>query len=744
MNARIADQTFDAEEYAALARALGWIEGFGAFFVECSPAQGRALVTQLTDQLAKRCQLVELQSEIKDLRQYILHLPNYQAIQVLFIIGLEKSFEPYIKAGYGGEGDYYKEDTPVPVLGRLNLDREVLCRDLPQLAVVFMLPRYGTKYFIRRAPDFFDWRSGWFHFATEKSLLSSLIAEKTEIDLGVYSQQSVTERQARLLELADLSEEPAQTDEEKAKLYQEMGIILYSLERYEEAIASYDKAVAINPNDDWAWVFRGIMLGGLERYEEAIASYDKAIAINPNHDEAWNNRGNALGELGRYEEAIASYDKAIAVNPNFDLAWHNRGNALGELGRYEEAIASHDNAIAINPNHDEAWYERGYSLNELGRYEEAIASYDKAIAINPNHDWAWCQRGDSLRQLGRNEEAIANYDKAVVINPNNDWAWYRRGSSLSELGRYEEAIASYDKSVAINPYHYDLVWNDRCDALGELGRNEEAIASCDKAIAINPNHDEAWYRRGAALGELGRYEEVITSCDKAITINPNHDRAWYNRGIALSQLGRYEEAIASHDNAIAINPNHDWAWYRRGYSLSDLGRNEEAIASFDKAVAINPNHDWAWNKRCIALWKQGKLSDAANSFAKALEVAPNNLSALSNDIELALVQQDFSRMQQRLAVALPLLQPDTDRFIILSFLQWLAAPQTSPQFILDAIRRLEPTVKIDWDFSTTQPALDRLTPTQQTIAYAFIDFFKNQCDFTTLQQRLNATYSDPK
>ena len=634
MNAIIADQTFDAEEYAALARALGWMEGFGAFFVECSPARGRELVTQLTNQLEKRCQLVELQSEIKDLRQYILHLPDYRAIQVLFILGLEKSFEPYIKAGYGGEGDYYKEDTPVPVLGRLNLDREVLCRDLPQLAVVFILPRYGIKYFIRRAPDFFDWRSGWFHFATEKSLLSQLIAEKTAIDYKVYSQQSVTERQARLLELADLSEEPAQTDEEKAKLYWEMSRILVGLKRYEEAITSYDKVIAINPNHNWAWVLRG----------------------------------DALGELGRYEEAIASCDKAIAINPNYD--W--------------------------------AWYRRGYSLRQLGRYEEAIASYDKAIAINPNHDEAWYLRGNALGQLGRYEEAIASCDKAVAINPNRSWAWYRRGYSLHQLGRYEEAIAS-----------------------------------CDKAIEINPNHDWAWFQRCYSLHQLGRYEEAIASCDKAIAIEPNHCWAWYRRGYSLRQLGRYEEAIASYDKAVTINPNHNWAWYQRGWSLRQLGRYEEAITSFDKAVAINPNHDWAWSQRGYALWKQGKLSDAANSFAKALEIAPNDLSALSNDIELALVQQDFSRMQQRLTVALPLLQPNTNTFVILPFLQWLAAPQTSPQFILDAIRQLEPTVKIDWDFSTTQPALDRLTPAQQTIAYAFIDFFKSQCDFATLQQRVN-------
>ena len=47
----------------------------------------------------------------------------------------------------------------------------------------------------------------------------------------------------------------------------------------------------------------------------AVASYDRAIAINPGYADVWVLRGLALGELGRYKEAIASYDRAIAINP---------------------------------------------------------------------------------------------------------------------------------------------------------------------------------------------------------------------------------------------------------------------------------------------------------------------------------------------------------------------------------------------------------------------------------------------
>ena len=73
---------------------------------------------------------------------------------------------------------------------------------------------------------------------------------------------------------------------------------------------------------------RGNALNDLKRHEEALASYDKAIALKPDYAEAYNNRGTALNDLKRHEEALASYDKAIALKPDYAEAYNNRGNAL--------------------------------------------------------------------------------------------------------------------------------------------------------------------------------------------------------------------------------------------------------------------------------------------------------------------------------------------------------------------------------------------------------------------------------
>ena len=83
--------------------------------------------------------------------------------------------------------------------------------------------------------------------------------------------------------------------------------------------------------------------------EEALASYDKALALKPDYAEALNNRGNALMTSSAPQEALASYDRALALKPDYAEAFNNRGNALKELKRPEEALASYDKALALKP-----------------------------------------------------------------------------------------------------------------------------------------------------------------------------------------------------------------------------------------------------------------------------------------------------------------------------------------------------------------------------------------------------------
>jgi predicted O-linked N-acetylglucosamine transferase (SPINDLY family) len=72
----------------------------------------------------------------------------------------------------------------------------------------------------------------------------------------------------------------------------------------------------MKPDYAEAYINRGNALKDLKRLDEALASYDKAIALKPDYAEAYINRGSALKDLKRLDEASAAYDKALALKPD--------------------------------------------------------------------------------------------------------------------------------------------------------------------------------------------------------------------------------------------------------------------------------------------------------------------------------------------------------------------------------------------------------------------------------------------
>jgi tetratricopeptide (TPR) repeat protein len=82
---------------------------------------------------------------------------------------------------------------------------------------------------------------------------------------------------------------------------------------------------------------------------EALASFDKALALDPDHFEALANRGNLLLDLDRAEEALVCFVRVLALEPRHVPARVNRGNALLALGEVEAAIREYDDALGVSP-----------------------------------------------------------------------------------------------------------------------------------------------------------------------------------------------------------------------------------------------------------------------------------------------------------------------------------------------------------------------------------------------------------
>ena len=377
------------------------------------------------------------------------------------------------------------------------------------------------------------------------------------------------------------------------------GNALRGLRRFEDALAAYDKAIALKPDYADAFYNRGITFMDLQRFEEALASYDKVIALEPRYGKALNNRGNVLQVLKRFEEAVASYDRAVAVEPGYIDAFYNRGIALQELKRFGEALASADKVIALKPDCAEAFNNRGNALGALKQFDAALASFDQAIAFRPVYAEAYNNRGNALRAIKRFDDALTSYEQAIAIKPHYADAVYGRGNTLSELKRFDAALASYDRVIALKPDFADAFYV-RGNALKELERFDDALASYNRAIALGPDRAAAFNNRGNVLQELRRLDEALVSYDQAIALDPDYAEAFYNRGNVLQELKRFDEALTTYDKAIALKPDYAEALNSRGHLLKDEGRRAEAVTDFERALALKPDYAEAEFAVCMA------------------------------------------------------------------------------------------------------------------------------------------------
>ncbi|PZO09972.1 MAG: prenyltransferase [Leptolyngbya foveolarum] len=409
---RISNQ---ADLYRSLVRALKRRRGFGILFLQCTPAKGKEIFSQLqTDLPQKQIGQLTLTEPIENLKALVEAREDLDELNVLFVEGIEHSLSPYIKSEMG-RNDYYKLEVLPPILDHLNLHRENFRNQFRHLCLVFVVPPFALKYFMYRAVDFFSWHSGIWTFSPPEEELAKATVRVLEGKYSEYLSLSTEESVERIVELRDLIDQKNQPDEKRSLLLVELALVLYAAQDFELALDCCDEAITFQSANENAWFTKGVALVALGRTEEAIAAYDAALAIKPDDHEAFFNKGNALAALGRNEEAITAYDVALAIKPDFREAFFNKGVDLAALGRNEEAIASFDAALAIKPNNPDTYYYKACIYALLLQLKDAITFLQKAIALDGTDEYIELAKTDSdfdaIRDRPPFQALIAQYEE---------------------------------------------------------------------------------------------------------------------------------------------------------------------------------------------------------------------------------------------------------------------------------------------------------------------------------------------
>jgi putative glycosyltransferase (TIGR04372 family) len=252
----------------------------------------------------------------------------------------------------------------------------------------------------------------------------------------------------------------------------------------------------------------------------AVASYRKAIALQPDRPEMHLCLGHALNRAGRYEEAAACYRHALALRSSMVEARVALGDVLVHLGQSEEADTHYHQALFTDPNCAMAHFGLGRLLLSQKKVEVAVIHLGAAAAGKPEDVGYQLALVDVLALQGRLQEAVAKCDGLGRLPVNSVEGLIHLGIGYAALGQWKAAENAWERAIAQDPDRletYVPIW----DALVTRARMEDAgryyrrnrLAQRNLALARNPPSGTRylrsfWTRQMGHIAHLDCYAKV--------------------------------------------------------------------------------------------------------------------------------------------------------------------------------------------------------------------------------------------
>jgi tetratricopeptide (TPR) repeat protein len=325
---------------------------------------------------------------------------------------------------------------------------------------------------------------------------------------------------------------------DKTFLHSYMGMLLVALDRRDEALAAFGKAVELHPDDAGAWILLALAQRqdgtGTEAARETLA---RAEAANPENPRLLSIAGQMAAEEGDWDAAADSFARAAELADDglegMESLAGNFSLALTHLGRSDEAAEWLDRAAEQDENGPRAWLGEILAAAEgdEGLASRALDVLDtwEAAGGGPPDELSF-MRAMLLMREGRKDEALEAFAAAETAAKDNP-----------------ASVASYD--------HFHFMY---AVALDETGHRDEAMARLERCLRINPDHAGALnYQAYTWACEGIRLYDALRAVQRALKRDPRNPAYLDTLGWVYFQLGYVDTALKALEAALALDPDDE-------------------------------------------------------------------------------------------------------------------------------------------------------------------------------------------
>lgn len=246
-----------------------------------------------------------------------------------------------------------------------------------------------------------------------------------------------------------------------------VGLVWATLERvpvWRTPVTLYEQAARGAPKLPRVWTNLATAYESVDRSEEAVNAYTRALQLDPQRAIAWLNRGSSFRKAGNPAAAESDYRRFIALAPQDFRGPYVLGALFNALGKYEQAGPWLLRARQLNNRSALPLVEQGKLYLATQRPKDAIAAlgeaYQRDVAIADTRFYEML--GTAYLQLGKHGHAIEVLNVALRQNPSGTDARLNRGEAFLRSGQPAAALADFNAVIA----------NGMPDARAHAGRAE--------------------------------------------------------------------------------------------------------------------------------------------------------------------------------------------------------------------------------------------------------------------------------
>jgi tetratricopeptide (TPR) repeat protein len=270
--------------------------------------------------------------------------------------------------------------------------------------------------------------------ADKTSKVKTSPGDPIQVNFDLHAQQAEKAQQQQMMQKA--AETGQITDDMKRQMSKEQVAAM------EKQIKEQSEKLKKNKELNDAFN-EGMTAAQAKQYDQAIAAFQKAAALDPNQLAVWTNLAdaymkNAEGKTGpafdeNVQKGLETFGKAVAMKPD-DAGLHNNyALALAKAKKFDETQAELKKAADLDPaNGGKYYYNLGALLVNSEQSQQAAEAFKKAIEMTPTYADAYYQYGVSLVGQAKIDPAtgkvtpvpgtVEAFQKYLELAPNGQWA----------------------------------------------------------------------------------------------------------------------------------------------------------------------------------------------------------------------------------------------------------------------------------------------------------------------------------